>query len=281
MQLADQEDELAQSLSQVTSSSSEALASILRYQPWERQQHIEPPHTYIDFFTTDHIRGGQVGRVIQELAKTLDTPDLGPLAQADDFYLLERSELGFVYGQLLSTVFSLSLGGQKVTLKPWPISKLKTDLYGVGDTPVWLSNRDLSDEHIRSLLRRGKWVGQQHLRTQWAELLGLADLREHLRNEDKRKHGASKRRQRHLVLTASIQISEDNNPVAEFDGGIVRISSRTGNMTFFGLETKSKNTSEKALNALNKRLERLQLATTKAYSLGKKSAYCEIPLNYK
>jgi hypothetical protein len=277
--LADQEDELARSLDSVTSLRGRALANILHYIPWEREQHIEPPHVYVDFFTTDRPRSNQIGRIILELARTLDETDLGPLARADDFYLLEKVDLGFVYSQLLSAAFSLSLHGRRVTLKPWPISALRQSLSGFGDTPMWLADRNLSDEHIRSLLRRGEWTGPQNLRSQWAELLGLADLREQLRKEDRNKHGDSLPRQKYLVLTASIQVFSGSEVEAEFDGGIIRIGSRKGHMTFFGLETKSRSSSGRAQNVLLSRLNRLDISDAQVCLLGKGSAYCEIPLD--
>jgi hypothetical protein len=277
--LAEQEEEFTYSLSTVTSPNIKSLSNIVTYQPWEREQHLEPAHVYIDFFTSGRVRTNYIGRIIWEFARTFDKREIGPLPEAD-FYLLEKPDLGSVYSQLISTALSMSLGGRKATLKSWRTSTLKPALSEIDDVPVWAANRDLSDEHIRSLLRRGEWAGPRDLRSQWAELLGLAELRDRLRGEDRRKYGSSQPRQRHLILTSSVRMAEGNQIVAEFDGGIVRIRSRKGHMTFYGLETKSRNSSGKAVNVLERKLEKLGLATgVKVYPLGKRSAYCEVSLD--
>jgi hypothetical protein len=41
------------------------------------------------------------------------------------------------------------------------------------------------------------------------------------------------------VLTGSVQFWREGKSLIEFDGGLVRISARSGRMTFFGLESKS------------------------------------------
>ncbi len=251
MVLADHEAELADSLSLIAPPNTKLLSNIRAYYPWERKTALEPPHVYVDFLATGSIRVNYIERIIWELARTLDEPNIWPLSEADDLYMLEKVDLGFVYSQLLSRAFSLSFSGRQVTLKPWATSKLKPALAGFGDPPVWIANWDLSDSYIRSY---------------------------QLRNEYNRKYSGSQPRQSHLVLTASIQVSEEGNVVGEFDGGVVRIRSRTGQITSYGLETKSKSTSGKALSALNRRVKRIGLASASAHSLGGKPAYCEIML---
>jgi hypothetical protein len=82
------------------------------------------------------------------------------------------------------------------------------------------------------------------------------------------------------LLTASITIGTAEKPdMIEFDGGAVKVSARTGRLTFYGLESKSGKGS--AINSLKRRIDRLGIEATlvplKTPS-GHSWAYAEIAL---
>ena len=257
------------------------VASIFVYVPWERYHHIEPPHTYLDFWTSDTPSVDDVGRTVLWIANNLDSSEMGSLHEVNFISLLQKQDTGKIYESLISDAINIAWGNLTLQLEPWPLAQLSS-VYPPGIQPVgaWSANWKLDDPHIKSLLRRNKRTVPDEVKSQHAELMGLSNLRSQLRNEymSNSKQKTKRLRQRHLVVTSSIRILQDDNRVAEFDGGIIKIASRSGRVTFYGLETKSGDPPQKALKALNTKLHKLQLSEVESRKLGGHSAYCKIPL---
>jgi hypothetical protein len=261
-------------------SDGQAPACILVYEPRERRHQDEPPHTYVDVLVPGSPTPYQVGSVISWFSNELDKSGASLGENADIYDPLRKRDLGEVYASLVTDAVRLAWG-KTLLLHPWPLARMGIGPPEMPPVPAWRANWELSDHHIKSILRRKQKEVPQHLRATLAELRGVADLRDRLVKQDKNNSGHAKRlRQAHLVLTSSIRFMGENDKVdAEFDGGIIKISSRSGQLTLHAVEAKSANIAQKALNEMKKKLQKLGLSATSVSTLSKRSAHCEIALD--
>lgn len=261
-------------------SESQAPACVLVYEPWERRHHDEPPHTYVDVFASGRPTPCHVGRVIAWFSNEMDKLGASLSEHGDTYDLLRKRDLGQVYASLVSDAVRLAWG-KTLSLHPWPLADMGVGPPNMPPVAAWRGNWDLSDPHIKSMLRRKQTQVHKHLRATLAELRGLADLRDMLLKQDKKSSGPPKRRrQAHLVLTSSIRVIGENGKIdAEFDGGILRIASRSGRLTLHALETKAASTGQRALNDLEKKLRKLGVSASSIDKLGERSAHCALTLD--
>jgi len=161
-----------------------------------------------------------------------------------------------------------------VTLEPWPLAR-----FGLfPEMPpeesrgtVWACDADLGDPIARHVLRNRRSSLPQGLRDQYAELLGIRELCNHLR----RKWSGGRRRQWCLLVTASVRFRGRHRDLMEFDGGIVVVSSRSGRIRWYGLE--SKRGDGNPLLSLQSRLDRLGIQAP-THQLSARYAFVELQL---
>ncbi len=109
------------------------------------------------------------------------------------------------------------------------------------------------------------------LRDRYAQLMGIRELRRHLR----RSRRGTVRRQRCLLVTASLRLRDGGEDLIEFDGAIVSITSRSGRTTWYGLE--SKRGAGDPLASLDRRPNRLGIPA-RTHKLSSRCAFAELML---
>lgn len=247
-------------------------AAVFQYPAWNSDILLEPDELIIDVMTTAAVTANQVGKVILWIISRLDNLS----AQPDDVVSVWiKNELESAYASLLSSAIQLCYEGVSARLEPWRLREF--GLFpdgGIAETrgAIWASTARLDDRVTRYLVRdRSKSIPSQ-LRDQYAELMGLRELRLWLR---RKWAGKKELRQRWLVVTSSVQFCRDSRRLIEFDGGLVKLSTRSGRMTWYGLESKTGGGSP--LHSLNRRIRVLGI-TGNTHSLTSRYAVLELPL---
>ncbi|MEA3376097.1 MAG: hypothetical protein U9R72_07890 [Chloroflexota bacterium] len=209
-------------------------ASVFRYAAWNSDTLLEPDETIIDAMTLDAVTPNRVGRLILWTIGRFD--DLNT-SKDDVFAVLRKNDLESTYSSLLSRALQLKHEGLSFNLKAWPLREfglLPEISMRENRGAIWASPARLDDPLTRHIVRdRSKRIPGR-LRDQYEELLGIRKLRQCLRQEWTQKE----LRQRWLVISASVRFCSESERLIEFDGGLVKISTRSGRMTWYGLETK-------------------------------------------
>lgn len=242
---------------------------VLEYKAWNSAAMIEPDELLVDVMTNRIPTPDDVGRMIAWVCTHFDDHD----ASIDDsFYALRRGELEPVYLSLLRRAVELAYPGIGVRFEPWPLHRFlvpgKRSLLRGG---IWGSSSKLNDKVIRQIFRRRAGKVAPEVKDNFVELLGLSELRNVLRRQTKR----IMLRQCWLVVTGSVRFCRDSKDLIEYDGGLLKVSSRSGKLVWFGLETKNGRTDP--LYSLNKRLRVLGI-TARTHRLSSCHAYVELPL---
>jgi len=136
---------------------------------------------------------------------------------------------------------------------------------------IWACSARLDDPLIRHIIYQRVKKVPSHLQDQYAELMGIRELRSWLRQKWTKKE----LRQKWLVLTGSVRFCKESRSLIEFDGGLIKLSTRSGRMTWYGLESKSGG--QNPLTSLNRRLDLLGIKGN-TYSISNKYAFLELPL---
>lgn len=243
---------------------------VSRYVAWNSDALFEPNENIIDTFGEERTSGNQVGRLISFLIERFDSP-----VRSQDEYLrlLIRRDLRASYAQLLERVIAAMLPGAILRLEPWNLGALGVrvvDGQTPSDTGIVTSDRLLNDEATKRALRRPRVTdvpaAWQH---QVSELDGVRKLRTRLRDSWS---GAVPRR-RWLLVLSSVRLTKDGNDLIEFDGGILEISTRSGRLTWWGLETKRGHANPE--RSLKRRLNALGIVAD-VIRMGKRHAVAKV-----
>jgi hypothetical protein len=249
---------------------------VLRYVARESQHGLEPDHVYLDAYVRREPTAADVGRLLHWVADELDDYGEQP---GDGTFWVRKPEIGRIYHQLVCRLTALAWPTFSLDMQAWPLSRLGKFGDAVGefeDVAVWLAAPDLDDATTRHVVRRTRLGGAAY-RSLRDELTGLRELRVELRRQHRQMKAPPRRR--YFLLTGSIVLrSRTNELEREFDGGILRLSPRTGAASLYLLETKGASTSTRARNVLKRKLEALGIAAT-VHRLGRHSAYGEAPLS--
>src|SRR5690606_7641803 len=224
---------------------------VFEYSAWNSDAMIEPDEHVIDVQSRYPVRARDIGRVILWIMRHYD--DL----QADTSSILalwRKADLDLAYRACLARVVEIECPGIALHVQPWPINEF--GIFGdfellEGRGAVWASNGRLDSPIVRRLLRDRSRSIDPDLRPRFHELLGLRALRMRLRMRS----AAHEPRQRWLVVAGGVEFWRDRRRLIEFDGALVRISARSGKITFFGLEAKRGR--ENPLRSLKRRVSPL------------------------
>jgi hypothetical protein len=247
--------------------------NVAKYASWNSDAILEPDELQIDAFADGPPRVTDVGNLLIWLINRFQKFD----ASIDDhFQFMQQLELEPSYTELLRRAFEIRFPDINVRLSPWPLPE-----FGLFDKNVtfnekglvWPSNAKLDDSYISHIVRSRKRHIPPHLNVAYSELEGIAALRRYIRSSWKKKAP----RTRWIVVTASIILSNSNRSLIEFDGGIVKISMRTGDLYWYGLETKSGR--ENPYRSLLKRMHVLGLDSSKVKKINNDHAFVVIKLS--
>ena len=226
---------------------------VFHYRAWNSKALLEPDELVIDVLNGVPAKTADVGRIILWLMRRFE--DFSRSADLD-MLLLFKNEIDSAYGELVSRAVTLAFGELSLEFAPWDMSGLGVFEEGGVETKngLWASNARLDEPFIKYMTRRRRRNVAEPLQSQQKELLGLTVLREWIRRNSRR---TGHLRQRWLVAASGVVFSQDGARRMEFDGGMMRVSTRSGKLTWYGLETKSG--AAHPDTSLRRRLRRLQI----------------------
>ncbi len=229
----------------------------------------------IDVLSSRSPDGRSLGRVLTWFYSNFDK-SITSITETEG--VAAKRVLEVSYRDLVDAAVRLKFPAAFLRFEPWPLRE-----FGIGHSSpaVFAFGPTLDDPLLGYVLRDRTAKVDPELRERYAEVRGLFTLRRHLR----RRYRGARPRARWLALLGSIRVARPTSgqarhrgrgvtDVAEFDGGFVRVSSRSGRITFFGLETKSGQ--ERPLRALRKRLGVLGIEEGAVSELSRDHAYAEI-----
>lgn len=220
----------------------------IEYEPLSSAYTFDASEIFIDVYGNTDRAARIVGNVMCWL---FDKHDEIP-SERSEITEAVKQDLSKAYFECINKLITLLMPGHKLKLDPWPLYRFGINLEGQDGLGIWAVSANLSDFYTKYILRNRSNMVQQTYKAQYNELLGLAALRRHLKDE----WGASTKRQICFLITASIKILKEQKQVIEFDGGLLTISKRSGQVTWYGLESKSSSNPERSLR---KRLEVLNI----------------------
>ncbi len=246
-------------------------SAVFKYVSWNSDTLFEPDELIIDVLVDRRPCLNDIGKIAYWFLSEFDSF----FAKHDDTYkLLRKQAIESSYSQIFSRAVEMYFPGVTVKIEPWGLNKFGIfPKYSLAENRggIWAANAKLDDPITGHILRdrTGKIVPE--LQNRYLELMGIKALKDELRKEWE----TSTPRCRWLILTSSIIFCRDGKNLIEYDGGLLKISSRSGKLTWYGIETK--NGSENPLRSLKKRLKTINIkAKTKA--INTKHAYVEIKM---
>ncbi len=246
--------------------------AVFKYRAWNSDVLWEPDETIVDAITEGSCSANHIGRLLLWLITNIDGLDSLP---DETLPMLVKNDVERSYLSLLSCAIQINFQNIELQLVPWRLRDfgLFPDV-GIADNKgaIWAASPRLDDPRTRYILHDRTRFIHASLRDQYAELTGLRELRSRLRQDWA---GKKELRQRFLMVTASVRFCDDQKTRMEFDGGLVKISTRSGRMTWYGLETKTGQSN--ALASLTRRIRVLELDGD-VYALTHRHAVFEMPL---
>lgn len=246
----------------------------LSYESWNSEKIIEPDEFIISIYSKkDAINANKVGYLILWIIINLDNINA---KLYDEFSILQKIDLGKQYSSLICQAFQLTYKNYNMSMRPWEISKfgIFSDIKDVDKCGIWACNNVMDNDIAKYIVRdRSRYIGTD-LRKKYAELEGIRELRREIRKI------LNRSRSKCMLITSSIYINgrddNDNKIEREFDGGIATISSRSGTIKIYLLETKTSVKSPKVV--LEEKIRELSLNYRKIKILSNRHAYAEIVL---
>ncbi|MGH8279524.1 MAG: hypothetical protein ACRETQ_08180 [Gammaproteobacteria bacterium] len=225
------------------------IAGAMQYDPWSSPNILDAPEIFIDVYGPKQYAVSSVGKVMCWL---FDKHDEHP-AERSDLNDAVKRDLSRAYFDCMKRLTELLMPECTLKLDPWPLNRFGINLGGEKGVGIWSATNDLNDVYTKFILRdRSKSVNGAY-KTQYNELLGLKNLRSHLKKE----WGLASKRHLCFLISASIKVLKKQKSIIEFDGGLLTISRRSGKVVWYGLESKSG--SENPAASLQRRLNRLQI----------------------
>jgi len=246
---------------------------VFQYRSWNSEVTLEPDELIIDSISWGDPTVNDVGKLLAWFLRNFE--DL--YAKEDNsFQIFRKGDFEKAYVSLFGRIVEIFRPGWTVSVYPWRFAdfglfrKVPLD---ESKGAVWAAPADLGDPITKHIVRlRAKKNMKGRVARQYEEVKGLRELRKHLLKE----WGTRTKRLRHycLVCPASVVLSDGARDLIEFDGGILKIMSRSGAVTWYGLETKS---NRGALRSLERRVEGLAVGGT-VRSLGPRHAFVEMQM---
>ena len=248
------------------------LSSVYKYKAWNSETMFEPDEILIDIIISNTPSQSDIGRILNWYMNEFEKYESDP---SNFVEFMRKQELESGYTQILSKAVEIHYPGIKVQLDPWNLDGfgLFRDVSNNNKKwgRIWACRAPLDDPYIKYLLRNRERYVPRGLTAEYSELLGLAELRRTL----KRKWGKTKPRCKWLVISASVKFQKDGRSILEYDGALLKISSRSGKMTWYGLETKSGKANP--TNSLENKHKAIKIEAD-VHSLNSNHAYAEIQL---
>lgn len=230
-------------------------ASILVFPSWEGSAtHLEPDEVYVDVIGRRAPDTRAIGRLIVWLGRQFDWTQA---REKESFWLYVKNDLVPTYRDLLAQAIAALYDGVELELNAWPLAEF--GLWKGQDVAVegllWLADGKRRSPVLQYMSTAARPTGEGTAAHRWYELMGVLDLVSSLQ----RAQAADTSAYRLLVLTCSIVLKAKGSGkhIMEFDGGVVRIHTRSGRMVFYGLETRSSETAQACCNDLKRRLRKL------------------------
>ena len=246
--------------------------TVFRYRAWNSDILLEPDEIIVDAFTEGACSVNHIGTLLLWLITKID--DINSLP--DDLpSMLLKNDVERAYLSLLCRAIQVKFEDINLQLEPWRLQRYGLfPNVGISEDKggIWAAGPRLDDPVTRYILRDRSRRIHPIYRDEYAELMGLRELRLRLRRDWPAK---KELRQRFLMVTASVRLCDDKRRRMEFDGGMLKISTRSGRMIWYGLESKSGRSSP--LHSLERRIRTLGL-DGEAYSLTNRHAVLELPL---
>lgn len=246
-------------------------STVFQYLSWNSDALLEPDELIIDVLMDKTPTSSDIGKVIYWFISEFDNFS----AKHDDsFEFLRKKAIDASYTQIFSKAVEKYYPRVTVRIEPWRLSRFglfpKFTLHE-NQGAIWAASGKLDDDLIGHILRDKSASITPELKEQYLELLGIKALR----NELRREWGRKTPKCRWLVLTSSVTFLRDGKDLIEYDGGLLKISARSGALTWYGLETK--NGRENPTSSLKKRLDTLAIKG-EVKSIDSRFAYVKIKM---
>lgn len=248
------------------------LPIAFKYRPWNSDALIEPDELLIDIVTSNKLDTCDVGKLLAWCVSNFENFK----ATKDDYLtILHKIDLERAYLGLINQALKLSFPGIEVRLQPWPLRD-----YGIFEEyldsnakgGIWAANSLINDSISTHIIRDRSARIPSRMKEIYTEMQGLSKLRQQLRRQWSKTHP----RQKCLLVTASVKFTKPQRELIEYDGGLITVSSRGGNITWYGLESKSSGTNPKS--RLKRKLEHLGIKKWEVFQINSKHAYVKMPI---
>ena len=182
---------------------------VFEYRAWSPDILLEPDEIIIDVLTSEVRSTNDIGKLILWVIDKFE--DL--TSKVNDYiYMSQKIELESSYRSLVARAFELTMQETSVEYNPWPLSDF--GLFGDVSIPhskggVWTASAGLDDDVVKHIVRDRSKNVPGYLKAQYAELLGLRDLRKRIRQQQK----AKERRHRWILITGSLILRREANDV--------------------------------------------------------------------
>lgn len=247
--------------------------AVFKYISWNSDTLLEPDELIIDVLVERQPTTNDLGKIIDWFSSEFDETSEAKLETP--FHLLKKSSIESSYIQALQRAIELTYPGITAKIIPWKLNKFGIfPDHQIADNrgSVWCCSSKIDDPISKHILRDRSKSMPPEIKEEYAELLGIKTVRNHLRKKWKDKNPRCK----WLMITGSVIFYKEGKPLIEYDGGLLRIASRGGKLTWYGLETK--NGRENPLKILTKKLKKLNIQSKELVQLNSKVAYAKIEL---
>lgn len=246
-------------------------ATVYEYRAWNSDTLLEPDELIIDALISDKVTTNHIGKFLSWYISEFDDTDSDP---RNFFAVMRKAELESGYSQILSKAVEIAYPGITVELEPWPLMEFgcfkEVDIRP-GKGAIWAADACLDSPIVKHLIRDRLKGIPRSFKDQYAEVMGVRLLRATLRKQWR--HSAP--RCKWLIASSSVRFLKDGKEIMEYDGGLLRVSSRSGKLIWYGLETK--NGAENPATSLAKRLAAIGVNAIPK-TLNSSHAYVEVPL---
>lgn len=247
-------------------------SAVHKYHSWNSDALFEPDEYIIDILKRGGFTSGDLGKLLVWTMDNFDDNSCEP----DDFVgIAKKVEIEGAYKDAFEKAIKRLYGDVEVKFDSWPLND-----FGIfpnitiqdGKGSVWSAKGKMAENITRHILRDRSSRIKEHQVNLYKELIGINVLRTHYRNGLRPNVSP---RCRWLIFTSSVTFHRSGQSFMEFDGGLLKISTRSGSMIWYGLETKSGN--ECPASSLRKRLRKNDINGT-VYSINTTHAYVEMQL---
>ncbi len=247
-------------------------SAVHKYHSWNSDTLIEPDEYIIDILKKGSFTSGDLGKLLVWIMDNFDDLNCG----SDDFVgVAKKVEIEGAYKDAFKRSIKRLYDDIEVKFDSWPLND-----FGIFPNieiqddkgSVWSAKGKMAEEITRHIVRDRSSRIEPHQVDLYKELSGINALRTHFRDGLKPNVNP---RCRWLIFTCSVTFHRNGQSFMEFDGGLLKISTRSGSMTWYGLETKNGN--ENPVSSLKRRLRKNHIDGT-VQSINTTHAYVEMEL---